>query len=185
MGKFPNSKLHGLVSDYHWALTLLDEDYKKLWYMDLNGAEIMLGDSIRQPWVERSISGVTFIKDLKWFRELTRGASEFTIGEMSGYADFGKHYAVCAEYYHWRSEYRYRRIGGKDIAEFEFIVVRPLFCTGIAKLREFYIFEPWKEFPDWLVKTRVLGFFESLNKCSEFGRNFDEIDELKERWIEK
>ena len=57
MGKYPNSKIHELYSDFHWKLIELDDRYKRLYTSDID-----------RLWLEydferREVVGVL---DIKW-----------------------------------------------------------------------------------------------------------------------
>ena len=57
MGKYPNSKIHELYSDFHWKLIELDDRYKRLYTSDID-----------RLWLEYDFERkeVVGVLDIKW-----------------------------------------------------------------------------------------------------------------------
>ena len=57
MGKYPNSEIHNLYSDWHWNLIKIDDKYKRLYVADID-----------RLWIEYDfeLKSVIAIFDIKW-----------------------------------------------------------------------------------------------------------------------
>lgn len=72
MGKWANSELHALYSDWHYQLTEVHPEFKKLWCTDLD-----------RLWVEvdQDSKGIVAVCDLKWLN----GGDDVTVAEQIVY----------------------------------------------------------------------------------------------------
>ena len=71
MGKYPNSKIHELYSDFHWKLIELDDRYKRLYTSDID-----------RLWLEYDFEreAIIAVFDIKWDGSEDAGLTATTKG---------------------------------------------------------------------------------------------------------
>lgn len=85
MGKYPNSEIHNMYSDWHWGMRDRDPKYKRLYVSDLD-----------RLWIEYDFHGETIVAvvDIKW-----EGSGDTMTATEKGISDWleskgAKHYVV-------------------------------------------------------------------------------------------
>lgn len=81
MGRYPNSKIHELYSDWHYNLVKLDSKYKKLYVADID-----------RLWIEYDFSSnsIVAVVDIKW-----EGSGDLLTATEKGIYEWFRCKGVC------------------------------------------------------------------------------------------